>query len=134
MADDKKDENLPTNEAEALDFGKKKKKKKVKEDLFKESEPDVSKVAEAIAPAKVEYYTGKPAASPATEAADKAEGDEAGGAEPEEIDFGKKKTKKTKVKFDEDQNIEIEVRFRRYLWDQDESLKYEHSFIPTFIH
>lgn len=93
MADDKKDENLPTNDTEALDFGKKKKKKKVKEDLFKETEPEVAKAAESINPlsaeAKVEGEENKP--------------------ENEEIDFGKKKTKKTKVKFDEEQNIEIEI-------------------------
>lgn len=88
MTEEKKDENLPTNEAEALDFGKKKKKKKVKEDLFKEE-------------TKVEASTDK-----AAEDSAKPDGD---AAEPEEIDFGKKKSKKTKVKFDEDQNIEIEI-------------------------
>lgn len=85
MTEEKKDENLPTNEAEALDFGKKKKKKKVKEDLFKE-----------------ENETPKAT----TEETTKPEGD---AGEPEDIDFGKKKSKKTKVKFDEDQNIEIEI-------------------------
>lgn len=85
MTEEKKDENLPTNEAEALDFGKKKKKKKVKEDLFKEENE-------------------KPKAT--TEETTKPEGD---AGEPEDIDFGKKKSKKTKVKFDEDQNIEIEI-------------------------
>jgi hypothetical protein len=83
----------------ALDFGKKKKKKKVKEDLFKETD-EVTKAAEAVAPA-VDYHK-EPSVEP------KAEG-EADAPETEEIDFGKKKTKKTKVKFDEDQNIEIEV-------------------------
>jgi len=87
MTEEKKDENLPTNEAEALDFGKKKKKKKVKEDLFKEE-------------TKVEASVDK--------AEDSAKPD-VDAAEPEEIDFGKKKSKKTKVKFDEDQNIEIEI-------------------------
>jgi len=88
MTEEKKDENLPTNEAEALDFGKKKKKKKVKEDLFKEE-------------TKVDASADK-----AAEDSAKPDGD---AAEPEEIDFGKKKSKKTKVKFDEDQNIEIEI-------------------------
>ena len=60
----------------------------MKEDLFKEE-------------TKVEASTDK-----AAEDSAKPDGD---AAEPEEIDFGKKKSKKTKVKFDEDQNIEIEV-------------------------
>lgn len=109
MTDDKKDENLPTVDAEALDFGKKKKKKKVKEDLFKEvAEPAVTKTAaDAINPVKVEYYTGKPVADAASTS--EAAKTEDAPAETEELDFGKKKAKKTKVKFDEDQNIEIEI-------------------------
>jgi len=107
MTDNKKDENLPTNDAEALDFGKKKRKKKVKEDLFKEAEPEVTKTAsDAINPVKVEYYTGKPVSEASTSEAAKTE-DAAN--ETEEIDFGKKKTKKTKVKFDEDQNEILEI-------------------------
>lgn len=117
MTDDKKDENLPTNDSEALDFGKKKKKKKVKEDLFKEAESEASSVAKsaeaAIAP--VEYYTGKPIAASTEQAG--AEGVEE--AETGEIDFGKKKTKKKReVKFDEEQNIEIEIPNKQEEKDQ----------------
>ena len=119
MADDKKDENLPTNENEALDFGKKKKKKKVKEDLFKEDAVTTETIAAIVPIVGVEYYTGKPILAPgATTEATEVVGElaEEGttvGADvaAEEIDFGKKKTKKTKVKFDEDQNIEIEVYY-----------------------
>lgn len=107
MADDKKDDNLPTNEAEALDFGKKKKKKKVKEDLFKDTD-EVAKAAEAVEPA-VDYHK-------AASAEPKAEGGAA--EETEELDFGKKKAKKNKVKFDPDQNTEIEIPNKDELKDQ----------------
>ncbi len=119
MADDKKNENLPTNENEALDFGKKKKKKKVKEDLFKETETEattpVAKSAEAaIAP--VDYYTGKPSTTGVTTEPTADAGEE---AETGEIDFGKKKTKKKReVKFDEEQNIEIEIPNKQEEKDQ----------------
>lgn len=102
MAENKKDDNLPTNEVEALDFGKKKKKKKVKEGLFKDDESEVAKTAENIAPAKVDYH--KP-----VEVKSEAGNEEPSAEKTEEFDFGKKKTKKTKVKFDEDQNIEHEI-------------------------
>jgi len=90
----------PTNDTnETLDFGKKKKKKKAKEDLFKEAEPEV--VAAAAIPA-----VSEPAADETAEKTGEAE------AEPEVvegIDFGKKKTKKSKVIIDEDKNIQIEI-------------------------
>lgn len=118
MADDpKKEEILPGNDNnEALDFGKKKKKKKVKEDLFKEP-ADVAKAAEEAIKPQTEYYTGKPLGGAAAAALEKS-GEEVVGdvvvgeatGETEEIDFGKKKTKKKReVKFDEDQNTELEI-------------------------
>lgn len=94
------DPEQPTNDnAETLDFGKKKKKKKAKDDLFKEEEAAV-----AIAPVSatpVETTTAEP----------KAEGEsKPDGEEPTEEIFGKKRSKnKTKVKFDEEQNVEIEI-------------------------
>lgn len=81
----------------ALDFGKKKKKKKIKEDLFKDAD-EVAKAAEAVEPV-VDYHK-------ASSSEPKAEGE---AEETEELDFGKKKPKKNKVKFDPDQNTEIEV-------------------------
>ncbi len=116
---DKKDENLPTNDSEALDFGKKKKKKKVKEEIFKETDADNSTVSKSVeaAIAPVDYYTGKPSTTSSTAAEPSAEKGEEG--EPEEIDFGKKKTKKKReVKFDEEQNVEHEIPNKQEEKDQ----------------
>lgn len=72
-----------------LDFGKKKKKKKTKDDLLKEADQE-----QAGATADKENVP--------------AEGDGAAGEETE--DFGKKKKgKKGRVKFDDDQTEVIEV-------------------------
>ena len=71
--------------------------------MFKEAEPEV--VAAAAIPA-----VSEPAADETAEKTGEAE------AEPEVvegIDFGKKKTKKSKVIIDEDKNIQIEVKFLR---------------------
>jgi len=101
------DPEQPTNDADqALDFGKKKKKKKAKEDLFKENEPETTSATPVPA---------TPAASASVEAtaeSEKASADAAPAADgeaTEEIDFGKKKRGKTKVKFDEEQNDVIEI-------------------------
>ncbi len=77
--------------------------------MFKEAETDVAAAASAI-PAATEVTTTTTAAAgdeltkPAE--ATVTEGD---AAPVEEFDFGKKKTKKNKVKIDEGQNVEIEV-------------------------
>ena len=79
----------------ALDFGKKKKKKKVKEDLFKDEEATPVPAAAVAEPTSTETAP--------------TEGGEPSGEATEEIDFGKKRKPKSKVKFDEEQNVEIEV-------------------------
>jgi translation initiation factor 2 subunit 2 len=92
----------PTNDNEALDFGKKKKKKKAKEDLLKEDQQD--QVASSIQPVtdKENQQAGQDGGETAATTG------ETGGADDGELDFGKKKKNKPKVKFDDDQNEVIE--------------------------
>lgn len=106
MADDSitmADESVqPTHDDnEALDFGKKKKKKKVKEDLIKDDA--------AVAPAA---YDAAP--TPAVKSED---GDD--------LDFGKKKKSKNKVVFDDDQNEVHEIPTKGAEQDQASSKKKE---------
>jgi len=92
----------PTNDNEALDFGKKKKKKKAKEDLLKEDQPE--QVVSAIQPVtdKENQQSGQEGGETTATTG------ETGGGDDGELDFGKKKKNKPKVKFDDDQNEVIE--------------------------